>query len=82
MAQITINIADSDLSRVVTDICGYYNYQSTILDNSGNPIPNPQTPNQFARAMIVQGIKNICAVYESSVASQSAANSANGLGVT
>lgn len=86
MATISITIADADLSRVVTDLCGFYGYQATLTDILGNTTPNPETPNQFARRMIVQSIKSACATYESqqaaATASGNAVNSANLLGVS
>ena len=60
MAQFCINIADSDVNRVVTAVCKNYGYKSIIDNPNYNPsipedsntnpttIPNPETGFQFA----------------------------------
>lgn len=86
MATITINIGDTDLPRVVTDICGYFNYQSVLVDMLGNRTPNPETPNQFARRMVVETIKSWVTTYESqqaaATATQNATQSASTVGIS
>lgn len=67
MANITITIPDASLSRIVADIAAAYNYQATI-----NGAPNPQTQQAFAKAQIINWIKNTCKNQELSSAMQSA----------
>lgn len=86
MATISITIADADLARVVSDICGFNGYQAQIPQPVGPPIDNPETQNQFARRMVLTTIRSWCVSYESQqaalVAAASATNSANQLGIT
>lgn len=85
MASINITIADADLSRVVTDVCGFWGYQAVLTDMLGNQTPNPETPNQFARRMVIQTVKGWCKTYEQQQAATTAATSAgaaaDGLGI-
>lgn len=76
MATITITIADADLNRVVTDMCTFGGYQAEIPQLIGPPLPNPQTPNQFARQMVVNFVKSCCKTVEVQAASASAATTA------
>ena len=60
MAQFCVNIADGDVSRVISAMCANYGYQAMVpnpdfnpaepIDPDTNPenIPNPETANQFA----------------------------------
>lgn len=86
MATITINIADTDLTRVITAISGVFNYQPILTDTLGNKTPNPETPAQFARRMIVTDVKSWVKTYESTQAAESARAAANtaadGVGVS
>jgi hypothetical protein len=70
MAQITINIPDAAMPRVI-DAWGA-GYSSTLPDGS----PNPQTKAQYARAKIISALKNRVVIYESGEASRVAARSA------
>jgi len=62
MAAFTIDIADDDVSRVITAMCANYGYKTEIenpafdldqpaSDENPETIPNPETPNQFANRM-------------------------------
>ena len=86
MATISINIGDTDIQRVVSDICGFFNYQAVLTDFFGNQTPNPETPNQFARRMVVQTIKSWVTTYESqqaaAAATASATQSASQVGIS
>ena len=59
MANITITIQDNQLQRVLDGIANDNNYQSTIPDAEGNPIPNPETKTQFAKRMVIARIKGM-----------------------
>ena len=88
MASITINIADADLPRVISGLCSFYGYQATIPSNVvGLPdTPNPESQSQFARRMVVQGIKSAIVSFESQQASvnaiATATESANQVGIS
>lgn len=83
MATISITIADSDLQRVVTDICGLFTYQATIPSGVvGVPdTPNPETPGQFAKRMVATQVKTWCKTYEAQQAAVTAAAGADGVSV-
>lgn len=50
---ISINIDNTQLTRVITAMCTAGNYQTTI-----NGQPNPQTPAQFAKQMVATYVLN------------------------
>lgn len=68
MAQITINIPDSILTRVLNGFAKRYNYAPILEDGS----PNPETKAQFARRKVIEFIKT--AVREAEI--QDATNTA------
>ncbi len=86
MATITINITDADLPRVITAICGVLNYQPTLTDMLGRTTPNPETPAQFARRMVVTDVKSYVVTWEgqqaAATAQATAVTTANGVGVS
>ena len=76
MAEFCVNIADEDVSRVITAMCANYGYQQNIpnpdrdpqqpTDPETNPeyIPNPETTNQFANRMTRDFLMNNTVAYE------------------
>ena len=76
MASITVNIGNTDLSRVVDGICGFFNYQPIIQPIVGDPFPNPETKNQFARRMLVENLKSWVKTFEASAAAETARQAA------
>ena len=80
MAQFSIEIADDQVDRVITAMCGNYHYNSKIsnpdydpaleveedYDPSTNPetIDNPETPYQFANRMTREYLSNNTVAYE------------------
>lgn len=86
MAQIIITIPDAQITRVVTDICGLFGYQATFTDITGAVTPNPETPNQFAKRMVVETVKSWVKTYEmqqaAAQANTTAAASADQVGVS
>lgn len=67
MAQITINIPDAQVSRVVNALCAFGGY-TTQVEQDGVLVPNPQTKPQFARAMITEFVKTAVTLTEGKVA--------------
>lgn len=86
MATLTINIPDANASRIIGDICTFWNYQATLTDMTGNTIPNPETQNQFARRMVLETMKGWVATVEGNAAgaaaSAAAIAAANQLGLS
>jgi hypothetical protein len=54
MASITLNFPDDVKDRVINGMVIAGSYQDFLIDGS----PNPQTKVQFAKAQIIQYIKN------------------------
>lgn len=73
MAVISITVPDAMLPRVVTALTAAGGYSATLPDGT----PNPQTPAQFAKAMVAAYVKQVVKTYE---AEQSAAT--NNIDVT
>jgi|TARA_R100000479_G_scaffold38979_1_gene17432 hypothetical protein len=74
--QFCVDIADSDVDRVITAMCANYNYQTEIpnpdfnpdlpIDPNTNPekIANPETPYQFVNRMGRDFLINNTVAYE------------------
>lgn len=54
MANITIQIPDNLLPRVVNGLATFYGYKDTLEDGT----PNTQTKGQFAKAQLIEHIKH------------------------
>ena len=60
MAVFSVNISDSDVTRVITAVCSNYGYQELVENVNFDPslpphsqtnpetVPNPETQSQFA----------------------------------
>lgn len=72
---ITINIDNTVLNRIITDLSSSGGYQAQIPDpnNPKNLIPNTQTAAQFAKQMLISYIITTCKNYEQQQAVQTAA---------
>lgn len=57
---ITLNIDATVLNRVIAGLCGAGGYQALLADGS----PNPQTPAQFAKHMIVAYVRTTILNFE------------------
>ena len=69
MAVFSVIIADADVPRVITALCGNYGYQANIPNPDFNPslpetMPNPETPNKFANRMTRNFIMENTVAYE------------------
>lgn len=53
MANITIQIPDALLPRVINGLASFYGYQAEIDGQ-----PNPQTKGQFAKMQLIEHIKH------------------------
>jgi hypothetical protein len=85
---ITITIAPGIAGDVVDAYAWEFQYKETILDDDGNPIPNPETKAQFALRMFTEQAQgNIRSVYKSYKTHQGATEAAaqadaDSLGIT
>ena len=76
MAQFCVDIADSDVDRVITAMCANYKYQSQVPNPNFDPelpedpdtnpqyITNPETPYQFVNRMGREFLENNTGAYE------------------
>jgi hypothetical protein len=64
MAQITINIPDAQLTRVINGFAGFHLYSATLGDGTANP----QSKAAFAKDKLIESIKQAVANYEAKVA--------------
>jgi len=74
--QITITIPDEIAPRVIDGVAGQHGYQETVLDEEGNEIPNPETKAQFAKRVILEGVKNAVLSWEAVQAAEAARTAA------
>lgn len=78
MANITINIPNGVLGRVIDALC-YLNRYTDTIDDPNVPfkkIPNPVSKQEFSRKVIMDFVKNNVITYEARVASDTARDSA------
>jgi hypothetical protein len=66
MAQITINIPDEYVQRVIDGICNALDYKTYIIEHPST------TKSEFARLMVIKWIKRMVFQAEYEVAKQSA----------
>lgn len=52
MAIFSVEIADSDVGRVIESLCINYGRPEMIMDQNGNNIPNPESKPVFANRMV------------------------------
>jgi len=72
MAQITINIPDNILTRVIAGVAYDNGYRDQLLDENNQPYTNPETKSQFSRKVIIRFIKNSVKSFERNQAVESA----------
>lgn len=88
MAAFSIEIADSDISRVIDAVCANYNRpeqvenpdfspDEEVSDTNPDMIENPETKNQFANRMVRKFLSDHVAAHEVRVAKEAAAAAAN-----
>ena len=75
---LSITIPTSATTRVVNAICQHGNYSDTLPDGS----PNPQTKAQFAKAWVVNQIKQAVILVENYNASVSTQTDISNIGIT
>lgn len=78
MANITIQIPDAQMQRVMDAFTKQFGYQDTIPDpdNLGQTKPNPETKQQFVQKQFRTYIKDVVAGYEGMAANQAASQKA------
>lgn len=64
MAVFSIEIADSDVERVINAVCANYKRPDNIVDNNGNTIENPESKAVFANKMVRQFLSDHVQKYE------------------
>lgn len=64
MAIFSVEIADSDVNRVINAVCSNYNYEEIILDDNRQSIPNPESKFVFANRMVRQFLSDHVKKYE------------------
>lgn len=60
--QITLDIPNNQVTRMVDAFAKYYSYQETVLtdlDGILTPTSNPMSKGQFAKQQLIEHIKNI-----------------------
>lgn len=74
MANLTIQVPDAAVPRILDAFAAEYSYQDNVPDGSGGSIPNPETRQQFAVRMIRDYLKNVTASHEGKLAQNDAIN--------
>jgi hypothetical protein len=67
MATISFDIPDSFLPRVTDAFASEYNYSATLPNGTANPV----TKTQFAKAQIIEFVKQVTRNYEGNIAAAS-----------
>jgi hypothetical protein len=75
MAVFSIEIADSDVERVINAVCANYKRPDNIVDNNGNTIENPESKAVFANKMVRQFLSDHVQKYEIDLLKQQIENS-------
>lgn len=75
MANITIQIPDALLPRVINGLSTFYGYQAEVINTEGQTIPNPQTKAQFAKKQLIEHIKHCVKTVETDEAVRQARES-------
>jgi hypothetical protein len=76
---ITFTTDSTLFDLFVQAACASYGYRDTIADpaNPGQIIPNPQTPQQFARQKVIDYCVEVVRAYQTEVAAQQARKAAS-----
>lgn len=77
MAIFSIEIADQDVERVIDSLCANYSRPSTIIDNNGSTINNPESKAVFANRMVREFLSDHVKKYELDLLKQQIENSIN-----
>lgn len=64
MAIFSVEIADTDVDRVINSVCANYNYQEEIISNDNQVIANPETKFAFANRMVRRFLSDHVKKYE------------------
>jgi len=70
MAIFSIEIADTDVDRVINSVCSNYNYEEQVISNDNQMIPNPETKFAFANRMVRKFLSDHVRKYELELAKQ------------
>lgn len=68
----TMEIEEAGLPMMFEAFCTIFNYQSTVTDESGNQVSNPESPADFTRARVIEYLKRITAENEARKAGEGA----------
>ena len=68
MATYTITVPVDRVNGVIEGAKLRYGYQENVSDGEGGTIPNPETPAQFTRRMILEIVKSLYVEYKESLA--------------
>jgi len=58
MAIFSVEIADTDVERVINAICSNYNYQEQVLNENNELVPNTEDKYVFANRMVRRFLVN------------------------
>ena len=58
MAIFSVEIADTDVERVINAICSNYNYQEQVLNENNELVPNTEDKYVFANRMVRRFLAN------------------------
>ena len=61
---ITLTIPDDKAQLIITAFCDTQGYVETATDDTGSPIPNPETRAAFTKRMVAHYIKTIVNMYQ------------------
>jgi hypothetical protein len=64
MAIFSVEIADTDVERVISAICANYNYQDQVLNDDHELVPNTEDKYVFANRMVRKFLANHVRKYE------------------
>lgn len=64
MAIFSVEIADSDVDRVINAVCTNYNYKDKILTDNNEEITNPESKPVFANRMVRKFLSDHVKKYE------------------
>lgn len=64
MAIFSVEIADTDVDRVINAVCNNYNYKDKVLTENNEEITNPESKPVFANRMVRKFLSDHVKKYE------------------
>lgn len=82
MASITITVPDVIATNVLLHFTNHYGYEEQVPNESGQLVPNPQSRQAFAKATLIDLIRDAVRIEEGRAAANTARDTAEATSLT